>query len=149
MNTLLLIKALGLIALTLWLGFVLAISFMESWLKFRAPGINLTLGLGIGRIVFHALNKVEWFFGLSIATMGILSPYAFPVESKLLFIVIITILMLQTFWLLPTLDQRIERRIQNKPVPKSNAHFLYIGLEMLKTVALLISTLIVLRTMID
>lgn len=148
MNTLLLVTALGLIALTLWLGFVLAISFMESWLKFRAPGINLTLGLGIGRIVFHALNKVEWFLGLSIGTMGMLTPYAFPNEAKVLFLGIMITLALQTFWLLPVLDQRIELRIQNKPVPKSNAHFLYIGLETIKTVALLVTTLVVLRQLI-
>lgn len=28
----------------LWIGFVLAISFMEAWLKFQAPGITLALG---------------------------------------------------------------------------------------------------------
>jgi hypothetical protein len=42
-----------------WLGMVLAISFLEAPLKFRAPGITLALGLGIGRLVFAALNRVE------------------------------------------------------------------------------------------
>ena len=42
-----------------WLGMVLAISFLEAPLKFRAPGVTLPLGLGIGRIVFRALNLVE------------------------------------------------------------------------------------------
>ena len=42
-----------------WLGMVLAISFLETPLKFRAPGITLPLGLGIGRLVFRALNTVE------------------------------------------------------------------------------------------
>jgi len=36
-----------------WIGFVCAISFMEAWLKFRAPGITVPLGLGIGRLVFQ------------------------------------------------------------------------------------------------
>lgn len=40
----------------IWLGMVLAISFLETPLKFRAPGITLPLGLGIGRLVFRALN---------------------------------------------------------------------------------------------
>ena len=34
-----------------WLGMVLAISFLETPLKFRAPGITVPLGLGIGRLV--------------------------------------------------------------------------------------------------
>ena len=42
-----------------WLGMVLAISFLETPLKFRAPGITLPLGLGIGRLVFRALNTTE------------------------------------------------------------------------------------------
>ncbi|HQO86046.1 MAG TPA: hypothetical protein PKX84_00190, partial [Bacteroidia bacterium] len=50
----------ALIASTLWIGFVSAISFMEAWLKFRAPGITIPLGLGIGRLVFNVLNKIEW-----------------------------------------------------------------------------------------
>ena len=43
---------LALAGVFLWIGFVSAISFMEAWLKFRAPGVTLTLGLGIGRLVF-------------------------------------------------------------------------------------------------
>jgi uncharacterized membrane protein (DUF485 family) len=50
----------------LWIGFVCAISFMEAWLKFRAPGVNLQIGLGIGRLVFNALNKVEWVFAIAL-----------------------------------------------------------------------------------
>jgi hypothetical protein len=42
-----------------WLGMVLAISFLETPVKFRAPGITIPLGLGIGRIVFRALNIAE------------------------------------------------------------------------------------------
>ena len=42
-----------------WLGMVAAISFIEAPLKFRAPGVTLQIGLGIGRLVFRALNTVE------------------------------------------------------------------------------------------
>ena len=42
-----------------WLGMVAAISFLEAPLKFQAPGITVQLGLGIGRLVFRALNAVE------------------------------------------------------------------------------------------
>ena len=46
-------------AALLWLGMVLAISFLEAPLKFRAPGLDLRTGLAIGRIVFRALNVTE------------------------------------------------------------------------------------------
>lgn len=42
-----------------WVGLVCAISFMEAWLKFQAPGVTLTIGLSIGMKVFTALNRVE------------------------------------------------------------------------------------------
>jgi hypothetical protein len=51
-----------------WLGMVLAISFLEAPLKFRAPGVTIPIGLGIGRLVFRALNAVE--AGLAVAVAG-------------------------------------------------------------------------------
>ena len=42
-----------------WLGMVLSISFLETPLKFRAPGVTIPIGLGIGRLVFRALNAAE------------------------------------------------------------------------------------------
>src|ERR1039458_5793627 len=51
--------ALDTAATFVWLGMVFAISFLEAPLKFRAPGVDLRIGLGIGRLVFRALNSVE------------------------------------------------------------------------------------------
>lgn len=50
-----------------WLGMVLGISFLETPLKFRAPGVTLQIGLGIGRLVFRALNAVELLLAAGIA----------------------------------------------------------------------------------
>ena len=48
-----------------WPGMVLGISSLEAPLKFRAPGVTVALGVGrwalgvgIGRLVFRALNVV-------------------------------------------------------------------------------------------
>eukprot|EP00536_Pseudo-nitzschia_multiseries_P010026 jgi/Psemu1/288849/fgenesh1_pg.294_\ len=49
----------SLLVSTLWLGFVLAISGMEAWIKFRAPVCPRAFALDIGRTVFPALNAVE------------------------------------------------------------------------------------------
>jgi hypothetical protein len=48
-----------LILTTLWLGFVLAISFMEAWVKFKAPFCPRHFALDIGRNIFPALNAIE------------------------------------------------------------------------------------------
>ena len=54
-----------------WLGMVLGISFLEAPLKFWAPGVTLQLGLGIGRLVFGALNAVE--LGLAVVLVAALA----------------------------------------------------------------------------
>lgn len=46
----------------LWLGFVLAISFTEAWVKFRAPFLPRYCGLDVGRTVFPVLNAIEVSF---------------------------------------------------------------------------------------
>jgi hypothetical protein len=54
-----------------WLGAVLAISFLETPVKFRAPSITVALGLGIGRLVFRALDRVELALGV-LLTVAVL-----------------------------------------------------------------------------
>jgi hypothetical protein len=49
----------GFVPTLVWLGFVLAISFMEAPLKFRAAGVSRSQALAVGRVVFRALNLVE------------------------------------------------------------------------------------------
>ena len=57
-----------------WLGMVLAISFLEAPLKFRAPNVTLQIGLGIGRLVFRALNTAEVVFALVIGAIMVAGP---------------------------------------------------------------------------
>ncbi|HEX2846826.1 MAG TPA: hypothetical protein VHN59_09775 [Chitinophagaceae bacterium] len=122
-----------------WIGFVCAISFMEAWLKFRAPGVTLPIGLGIGRLVFGALNKVEWVFAIAVCVSVLMyrkSMFAVPVISLL---IIIAILLLQTVWLLPALDARAEQYIQGQPVAPSKLHVWFVGMESLKVTCLFIT----------
>ena len=128
----------ALICTFLWIGFVCAISFMEAWLKFRAPGISVPLGLGIGRLVFNALNKVELVFALVV----IINIFWYSSDilkwQNLAFAIPLALLLIQTFWLLPALDARAELHIQGRLVPSSNLHFYYVGIELVKVASLTI-----------
>ena len=66
----------------IWFGFISAIWFLETLLKFKAPNITLPLGLGIGRIVFSALNKVE----IVLAVLMLLSFVFVEPQNKFIFI---------------------------------------------------------------
>jgi hypothetical protein len=134
------IKQNGVIALIfIWVGFVCAISFMEAWLKFQAPNITTALGLGIGQLVFSALNKVE----ITLAAIIILIQLvlnSLSLKQLLLstFLPVIIILSIQSLWLLPMLDERASNIIQNIKVPESHAHFWFVLLEILKVICLIL-----------
>lgn len=66
--------AVAVAALFVWLGMVLAISFLEAPLKFRAPGVTLPIGLGIGRLVFRALNTIEVALGVVVIAALVADP---------------------------------------------------------------------------
>lgn len=122
-----------------WIGCVCSISFLEAWMKFQAPGITLALGLGIGKLVFNALNKIEWIFILSIV-FNIIFTGKFELRSikKFNYIILIplTILMIQSLWLLPQLTERADRVIEGRFVEPSNLHFYYVATEIIKVFSL-------------
>ena len=120
----------------IWFGAVCAISFMEAPLKFGAPNITLELGLGIGRIVFHALTKVE----ISLAVLLLVSFLYTRSRRDLSFAlaaIVFAILLLQTVWLLPVLDLRASALLQGEPLPPSHLHIVYIAVDVIKVVLLL------------
>lgn len=145
MNNLLLIELI-LVATILWIGFVAAISFMEAWLKFRAPGVTLQLGLGIGQLVFKALNKVELVLAFIIGIIGFLTQDSWNGLEYVLYFIAFGILLLQTFWLLPVLDKRIKAHLDNIPLPKSNTHFIYVAAELVKVFSLVMCAVHILRS---
>jgi hypothetical protein len=116
-----------------WLGLVLGISVLETPLKFRAPGITLALGLGIGRLVFRALNRAE----LAIAVVLTLV-LAHRARSWPLIVLGATdvLLLTQMLWLRPRLDRRALRIIEGDEAPASSLHLVYIALEAVKVVLL-------------
>lgn len=120
----------------LWIGFIGAISFMEAWLKFQAPGITIPLGLGIGQLVFSALNKVEWVFALVILGNFILGKDHYSLSRNKLYPMVLTLLILQTLWLLPALNSRVELLLQGQKVENSYLHLYYIGMEIVKVICL-------------
>jgi hypothetical protein len=118
-----------------WFGAVAAISFMEAPLKFSAPGVTIPLGLGIGQLVFHMLNRVEILLFLVLAASVF---FTRPVRRSVLvlFCIIAAILAVQTFGLYPMLDTRAEAVINGTAAPFSGLHIIYIATDTLKLIAL-------------
>lgn len=119
----------------IWSGLVLGLSFIEAPLKFQAPGITRELGLGIGRLVFGALNRAEIL--LAIAALAALWISKAGRAASVFFALVGAIVVTQTVWLLPVLDERAALTIRGVPPPSTFHHVLFIALEVTKVVALI------------
>ncbi|KHO21622.1 hypothetical protein [Mycolicibacterium setense] len=122
-----------------WLGMVLAISFIEAPLKFRAPGVTLQIGLGIGRMVFRALNAVEAAFAVVvIVTLAVHRPSGAVIAT---FAIAIVALAIQLIAVRPKLTQRSNAVLAAAPGAeaegRSHAHYIYVAFELIKVVSLL------------
>ena len=124
----------------LWCGMVCAIA-VEAQLKFHAPGITRELGLGIGKIIFTALNRVECVIAVILA-IAFFVFYAAK-TARVIFAVIALILLAQTFWLIPLLVERIDLITGGQIPPASPIHFVYIAFEILKIGLLLTLSVVV------
>lgn len=125
-----------LLPIFVWIGFVCSISFMEAWLKFQAPNVTLSIGLNIGKLVFAGLNKVEWFFAFLISVFVFYKNQKRGSSEKYFIFLLTLILILQTAFFLPILNERAELISAGKTVAQSFVHIVYIFLEILKVVFL-------------
>ena len=121
-------------AVFVWLGMVLGISFLEAPLKFRAEGITVPLGLGIGRIVFRALNRVEAVLA-AIAAVAVAWEVPGPVALGL-GAGAVAVLLAHLFVVRPALNRRTAAVLAGETGPRSRAHLRYVALEVVKALCL-------------
>ena len=119
-----------------WLGMVVGISFLEAPLKFRAPGVTVPIGLGIGRIVFRALNRAEVVLALLIV---VAVAVGHPTTAVVLVTAaLVALLAVQLGVVRPRLNRRSDQVLAGANLPRSRTHLVYIGFEVAKVVALLV-----------
>lgn len=118
-----------------WLGMVLAISFLEAPLKFRAPGVTLPIGLGIGRVVFRALNAAETLWAAVIVVAIVVGSWhgaTIPIVAA----VAALALAVQLIAVRPALTRRSDEVLAGHDGPRSHVHLVYVALEVVKVIAL-------------
>lgn len=122
----------------LWIGFVFAISFMATPLKFQAPSLTLPVALEIGHIVFHSLNALEIGLATTITAITLLSDWPQRIRALAFFIGVL--LATQTVLLYTVLDARTIAIINGLEVPERSFHSYYVALDGVKLVLLLYLT---------
>jgi len=122
----------------IWIGLVLGLSFVEAPLKFTAPGITTELGVGIGRIVFEFSNKLQ----LAFLGILILSLFSSGINLKNFGIVLLSlvtgIMLVQNFYLLPVLGERVAQILEGHKISSSHHHLYFVATEVVKILVLII-----------
>ncbi|ALJ21089.1 hypothetical protein [Microbacterium sp. No. 7] len=132
--------SLRLILPSLWLGLVIALSFIEAPLKFQAPGITVPLGLGIGRLMFFALAIGGWVLLIALTITALRPPR--PARADVVVLAgLWVVLAVQTFVIRPPLNARSDIVIAGGDPGDSPLHYLYIASDVL-IVALLVVWLV-------
>lgn len=128
-----------------WLGMVLAISFIEAPVKFRAPGVTLKVGLGIGRLVFRALNACELVLAV-LVVISLLIGDPGP-GAGIALGVAVAVLLVQLLLVRPALTRRSDAVLaapEGVEGPGSHAHLWYVGAEVVKVLALFVGGILLL-----
>ncbi|WP_300264831.1 hypothetical protein [Microbacterium sp.] len=127
-----------------WIGLIIGLSFMETPLKFLAPGITTPLGLGIGRLVFVALSVAGWAILVVLTLIG----RARPRETRggwLLIGVMWLVMAVESFVIRPLLAARSDVIIAGGDPGESWLHYGYIAAELLLLASLVAYIAVVAR----
>ncbi|HMY83499.1 MAG TPA: hypothetical protein PLC76_08800 [Saprospiraceae bacterium] len=118
----------------LWIGFVGAISLMETWINTKINGSTPTNELG--RIVIIYLNKIEWVFAISIILNIVFYRNRTGLYSYILLFLTMLILTGQTFWLIPELRDNLLDHVHGHEIPPNYLHIFYLGGDAIKVICL-------------
>lgn len=132
-------RAARLVLPAVWLGLIVGISLIETPLKFQAPGITVPLGLGIGRLVFAAMNIVE----AVLAALLLLAVFRFraPRPERVLALALTAVLALKAIVVRPLVQGTTDAVVAGEREGGSGMHLLYIaadGVLIVGLVALLV-----------
>lgn len=129
-----------------WIGLIIGISFIEAPLKFQAPGITIPLGLGIGRLVFTAMNIVAGVL-LILLTIASLKPRLTRGPFAVLF-ALWGVLLIEVALIRPQLNRRTDQVLAGVDEGGSIWHYLYIAADGSLLVLLIIFLTLVVRQII-
>lgn len=127
----------------IWAGLIIGISFVEAPLKFQAPNMTTVLGLGIGKLVFTALNRIELGLALIISVMLFLTEK--EMRRVVLYAVAVGILFIQTFWFLPILNSRVDLIVAGQDPGPSYYHLAFVAAEVSKLIVLVLGGILYMK----
>jgi hypothetical protein len=96
--------------------------------------VTVPIGLGIGRLVFRALNAVEAV--LAVAVIAAVAAGGAPADVDVFTAIACGLLAAQLGVVRPRLSRRSDRVLAGGELPRSRAHLYYVAFEVAKVIAL-------------
>lgn len=141
------LTALRLLLPAFLLGAIVAISFLEAPLKFLAPGITIPLGLGIGRLVFTALNVLT---GVVLIALAVVSVRARAGKGALSLLgAVVVVFLVEVALIRPMLNRRTDLVVAGSAAPGTDgAHYGYIAADAVLLILLVALIVVTVRDVI-
>ncbi len=121
-----------------WLGMVVGVSLIATPAKFRAESLELEVALDVGRTTFGLFNWLQWALIIALVSLVARAHQQGQADRRhwLLVLGIGMILMAQSLWILPELNDRVAIIIAGDPLPGSPIHFIFAIFEGTKIILL-------------
>lgn len=133
------------IVLSVWAGLLAGVSFVATPAKFLAPTLPLAQALDVGRSTFHVLALIEW--PVAVGALGaVVMVCRHPRTVIVCLALVLAILTLETAWLRPLLDARVEAIMQGQTVPPSPWHNVYIALDAARLILILTAAVAIVQS---
>ena len=128
-----------------WLGLLIAVSFLETPLKFQVPGMTLPIALELGKIMFGISTNIQIVLILIMGFSCLSNKEKLNTKLIITFFLLALTLGLEKFWMLPILDARADVLANGKGLPPTPLHNYFIYAEVTKVVLLVVMTILVLK----
>ena len=121
-----------------WLGIVVGVSLIATPAKFRAESLDLEVALDVGRTTFGLFSWLQWALVIALASLVARAHQQGRADRRhwLLVVGVGLILLAQSVWILPELNDRVAIVIAGDPLPDSPIHFIFAIFEGTKIVML-------------
>lgn len=129
------LAALRLVVPAVWLGLLLALAFIETPLKFLAPGMTLELALGVGRLVLTAADIAGAALLVATTLVALLRPRV-GVPARWVLGALWLVLVVQVALVRPMLNARTDVVLAGGEPGDSPLHVVYVVADVLLAVLL-------------
>lgn len=129
---------------SVWFGIVTALGFIETPLKFLAPGMTLDVALGLGRLVLTTADVLSGVLLVVLTGLTLVRPR--PGRPALISLgALWVVVVVQVALVRPFLNARTDIVLAGGQAGESQLHTVYIALDVLILVLLVVYTLLAAR----